>query len=84
MTDLSLDTQQALWGSWAQGLCSSHFFDYRKQPSFSLHGLLLVPMGRFKQLLIMKGRGHKTREKQSRAPLGQGPGFLSGIHDNYL
>ena len=53
-------------------LCS-HFFDYRRQTSFSLHDLSWVSRGRFKQLLIREGRGCKTREKQSRAPLGLGP-----------
>ena len=37
--------------------CVPHFFDYRKQPSFSLHDLPWSPMGRFKQLLNKEGRG---------------------------
>ena len=60
--------------------CVPHFFDYRKQASFSLHDLPWVPylpiwMGRFKQLLIREGRWWETREKytQSRAALGQVP-----------
>ena len=51
---------RALWGSWAEGFCVLHFFDYRKQPSFSLHDLPRVPMGRVKQWLI-----RDTREKQT-------------------
>ena len=34
-----------------------HVFDYREQPSFSLHDLPWSPMGRFKQLLNKEGRG---------------------------
>ena len=60
--------------------CVPHFFDYRKQPSFSLHHLPWVPMGRSKQVLIREGRGCETREKQSRAALGQGPVSPSTIH----
>ena len=60
--------------------CVPHFFDYRKQPSFSLHDLPWVPIGRFKQLLIREGRGRETREKQSRAALGQGPVSPLTIH----
>ena len=52
-----LEACRALWGSWAQGLCVPHFFDYRKEPSFSLHDLPWSPMGRFKQLLNKEGRG---------------------------
>ena len=51
-------------------LCVPHFFDYRKQSSFSFHDFLWVLTGRFKQLLIKEGRGGETREKQSRAVLG--------------
>lgn len=32
-----------------------------------------MPVGRFKQLLLREGRRYKTREKQLRAALGQGP-----------
>ena len=57
---------------------SPHFFDYRKQASFSLHDLPWLPRGRFKQLLIREGRGCKAREKptvkrNNSAALGQGP-----------
>ena len=59
--------------------CVPHFF----QHSFSLHNLSWVPMGRFNQLLIREGRGGETREKQSRAALGQGPVFPStDTHNN--
>ena len=57
-------------------LCSP-FCDYREQPSVSLHDLPWVPAGRFKQLLTWERRRGETREKQSRAALGQGPGFPS-------
>ena len=30
---------RALWGSWVQGLDPPHFFDCRKQPSFSFHDI---------------------------------------------
>ena len=53
--------------------CVPHFSDYGKQPSFSLHDLPWVPVGRVKQLLTREGRGCKTREKQSRPALEQGP-----------
>ena len=52
-------------------VCVPRFFDYRKWPSLSLHDLPWVPTGRFKQLLNKEGRGYETREKQSRAALGQ-------------
>ena len=55
-----------------KALCVPHFFDFRRQPSFSPHPLPWVPVGRFKHLLIREGRGFETREKQSRAALGQG------------
>ena len=54
-----------------KAFCVPHPFDYRKQPSFSLHDLPWVPIGRFKQLLVREGRGCETREKQPRAALGQ-------------
>ena len=47
-----------------RSFCVLHFFDYRKQPSFSLRDLPWVPMGRFKQLLSREGRGCEIREKQ--------------------
>ena len=69
----------------AKTFCVPHFFDYRKQPSFSLHDLPWVPMDRFKQLLIMEGKGCKTRETQLRASIGQGPVSLAtDIHNNIL
>ena len=49
-----------------KSLCVPHFFDYRKPPSFSLHYLPSVPMGRLKQLLIREGRGYEIRGKQSK------------------
>ena len=53
---------------------SPHFFDYRKQPSVSLHDLPWAPMGRFKPLLIREeGNGRPGRSKQSRAALEQSP-----------
>ena len=70
-----------LWGT--KTFCVPHFFDFRRQPSFSPHALCWVPMGRFKHLLIREGRGFETREKQSRVALGQGA--LSprmGTHNN--
>ena len=36
--------------------CVPLFFDYKKQPPFSLHDLPRVPIGRFKQLLIREER----------------------------
>ena len=63
--------------------CVPHFFDYRKQHSFILHDLSWVPMGRFKQLLVREGRRCETREKQSRAALGQSPvAPLTDTHNN--
>ena len=47
-----------------RALCP-YCFDCRKQPSFSLHHLPWVPVGRFKQLLTREGRGCETREKQT-------------------
>ena len=41
-------------------------------------------MGRSKQLLIREGRGGETREKQSRAVLGQGPISPSSLHAQLL
>ena len=72
---LENDAEQGLVGFLrTKILCVPHFFGYRKQPSFSLHGLPWVPVGRFKQLLIGEERGAcETREKQSRIALGQGP-----------
>ena len=52
-----------LQGSWP--FCVPHFFDYREQPSCSLHDLAWVPKGRFKQLLMREGRGCETQEKQT-------------------
>ena len=69
----SRDTEQGPMGlQGTKTFCVPHFFEYRKQPSFSLHDLPWVPVGRFKQLLIRQRRGCKTREKQTRAALGQG------------
>ena len=39
-----------------KSFCVPHFSDYRKPPSFSLHYLPWVPVGRLKQLLIKEGR----------------------------
>ena len=36
--------------------CVPLFFDYKKQPPFSLRDLPRVPIGRFKQLLIREQR----------------------------
>ena len=60
------------------------FFDYRKQPSFSLHDLSWVPMDRLKQLLIREGRECETRKKQSRAAMGQGPASPSKDAQNTI
>lgn len=52
--------------------CDLPFFDYRKQPSFSLYDLPWVPIGRFKQFLIRVRRGSKPgRNKQSRETTAQ-------------
>ena len=56
------------------------------QVSVSLHVLLWVPTGSFRELLIREGRGRETREEQSKrnnsAALGQGPGSPSrDIHN---
>ena len=48
-----------------KSFCVPHFSDYRKPPSFSLHYLPWVPVGRLKQLLIKEGRGYEIRGKQS-------------------
>ena len=61
-----------------------HFFDYRKQPSFSLHDLSWVPMDRFKQLLIRERRECETRKKQSRAAMGQCPASPSKDAQNTI
>ena len=42
--------------------CVPHFFDYRKQPSFSLHDFTWVTTSRFKQLLIRERRSCETQE----------------------
>ena len=42
--------------------CAPHFFDYRKQPSFSLHDFTCVTTSRFKQLLIRERRSCETQE----------------------
>ena len=61
-----------------KAFCVPHPFDYRKQPSFSLHDLPWVPTGRFKQLLMREGMGCETREKQTvKRSLGQDPGSSS-------
>lgn len=77
---LGLPPCKAPWGSWAP-----HCFDNRKLPSFSLQDLPWDIKSRFKQLLIMEGRGWKIREKQSRAALGQDPSFpIKGYTQWYL
>ena len=79
----SLDTEPGSVGLLGtKSFCVPYSFDYRKQPSFSLHDLPWVPMESFKQLLIRKGRGWETREKQTvkgnnSAALGQSPGSPS-------
>lgn len=51
--------------------CVPHFFDYRKQPSFILHHLPWVPVGRFKQLLIRKGMGDQGETNSPEQPWGK-------------
>ena len=46
-----------------------HFFDYRKQPSFSLYDLPWVPVGRFMQLLIREGRDVRPGRNSQEQPL---------------
>ena len=67
-----------------KAFCVPHPFDYRKQPSFSLHDLPWVPTGRFKQLLMREGMGCEIREKQTvKRSLGQNPGSSSkDTHSN--
>ena len=50
--------------------------DDRKRPSFSLHDLPWIPTGRFKQLLIREGRGHRApgRNSQEKQACGRGAG----------
>ena len=69
-----------------KAFCVPHFLDYRKQPSFSLHDLPRVPMGRFKQLLIREGKGCETREKQTvKSSLGARSCFpINGYTQQYL
>ena len=56
-----------------------HFFDYRKQPSFSLHGLPWVPMCRFKQLLIREGKDERQGEANSQEKQWCSPGARSWL-----
>ena len=70
----------ALGGAPGHKILCPYFFDSRKQPSFNLHDLSWVPMGRFDLLLIREGRGCEIREKQSRVALGQCPVSPSTIH----
>ena len=59
-----------IWWYWAgpcrasrqKPFCVPHFFDYRKQPSFSLHELLWLPLGGLKQL---EGRNGGPRRNNS-------------------
>ena len=51
--------------------CVLHFLDYRKQPSFILHHLPWVPVGRFKQLLIRKGMGDQGEPNSPEQPWGK-------------
>ena len=51
--------------------CVLHFLDYRKQPSFILHHLPWVPVGRFKQLLIRKGMGDQGETNSPEQPWGK-------------
>ena len=59
------DTVQSSVGLQYTRPLSPCFFDYRKQPSVSLHDLPWAPMGRFKPLLIREGREWETKEKQT-------------------
>ena len=67
--------------------CVFHFFDYTKQASFSIHEFPWVPINRFKQLLIRKGRGWGPREEQivkrkDSVTWRQGPDSLSRDTDS--
>ena len=62
-----------------------HYIYYCGQESLRRNGVAImvnkrvrnaVLGGRVKQLLTREGKGWETREKQSRAALGQGPVFL--------
>ena len=79
----SVDTQQGPVGFLGtKTFCVPHFFDYRKQPSFSLHDLPWVPIN--KQLLIRERRGCETREKQTvKSSLGARSCFpINNTHNN--
>ena len=79
------DNMQGMMGLLVTRLFSvPHFFDYRKQPSFSLHDLSWVPMDRLKQLLIRERRECETRKKQSRAAMGQCPASPSKDAQNTI
>ena len=74
--EVAVDPMQGPVGSWAQDLSVSPISLIIRK---SLHsapmtfpGFMGDLMGRFKLLLIREGRGCETREKQSRAALGQG------------
>ena len=63
--------QAGLWGFWAQSLSVLlYFFDHMKQPSFSLHDLPWLPVGRFKHLLIKGGDTRQGRNNQEQ-PWGE-------------
>ena len=55
------------------------FLVFRKWASFSLHDLPRAPRGRFRQLLIRKGRGSRAREEPSRT-IAQPRGRIRGRH----
>ena len=74
------DSVQEPVGFWAQGLSVfPHFLDSRKLPLFSLHDLS-CSNGQI-QAVVDKGRGWETKEKQSRAALGQDP--VSSLRDTH-
>ena len=60
--------------------CVPHFFDYRKQPSFSLHDLPWVPTGRFKQLLIREGEDERPGRNNQEQPWVKVLFFHQWIH----
>ena len=70
-----------LWSSREQRSFSvSHFLFFRKWASFSLHSPPWVPRGKFRQLLIRKGRRCKDKGGQSSnisIDLGQDPDSMS-------
>ena len=59
-----------------------HFFDYWKQPSFSLYDLPSVPMGRFMQLFIREGRDVRPGRNSQEQPLDKDVPPSMDIHNN--